>query len=471
MKKRILAAVVAAAAVMSLAGCNDNNTSSGASTPANSTGGDASTPATDNSTPDVTPATDLTDEDNTLSIGVWGDNGDINHLIEFFKEQSGTSVEVKMVDCGQGGEAAREQYTKILAADSTTDCDIIICDTDWVRNYVESSEFTIPLADLGITAADYADAYGYTIDAGTDNNGVLKAASFQATPGAFFYRADLADQYLGVKSVDEMQAKVKDWDTFKATAKELADASNNACALACTEGGLWQVFQCNRSKAWVVDNKLEMDNAEEFMDFVKELYDAKGVTDAPQWDDAWYSYVQDGKALGDFAPTWGLTGLTGSILGDMASESHRDDAAYLSLCDGPQGWYWGGSYFCATNKCNTKKTAAEFIRFYTVNKDSMKGYSEKYGDFMNNKSAMNEIISAGTTKNPSLVGGQDHFAILSKTVGNIDLKDKLTVYDSKIKGLFNDSTKKYMQGDLDKQAAIDEFKNEVRAAFPDLTVE
>ena len=472
MKKRILAAVVAAAAVMSLAGCNDNNTSSGTSTPAASNGDDASTPAEANSNAgDPAPATELTDDDNTLSIGTWGDNGDINHLIDFFVEQTGTSVEVKMVDCGQGGEAAREQYSKILAADSTTDCDIIICDMDWVRNYVESSEFTIPLAELGITAADYTDAYGYTIGVGTDNNGVLKGATFQATPGAFFYRADLAETYLKVTTPDEMQAKVKDWETFKATAKELADASNNTCALACTEGGLWQVFQCNRSKAWVVDNKLEMDNAEEFMDFVKEMFDAKGVSDAPQWDDAWYATVQDGKALGDFAPTWGLTGLTGSILGDMASEAHRDGDAYLSLCDGPQGWYWGGSYFCATNKCNTKKTAAEFIRFYTVNKDSMKAYSEKYGDFMNNKSAMNEIISAGTTKNPSLVGGQDHFAILSKTVGDIDVTGKLTVYDSKIKTLFNDSTKKYMQGDLDKQEAIDEFKNEVRAAFPDLQVD
>lgn len=472
MKKRILAAVVAAAAVMSLAGCGDKNTSSTASTPANSTGDNNSTPATSGGDTSVTPTADLVDDDNTLSIGVWGDNGDIGHLIEFFVQESGTSVEVKMVDCGQGGEAAREQYAKILAADSTTDCDIIICDTDWVRNYVESSEFTIPLADLGITAADYADAYAYTLDAGTDSNGVLKAGSFQATPGAFFYRPDLAEQYLGVKSVDEMQAKVKDWNTFKATAKELADASSNSCALVDTEGALWQVFQCNRSKAWVVDGKLEMDNAEEFMDIVKELYEAHGVTDATQWGEGWEANVQTGKALGEFAPTWGLTGLKGSILGDMAQISENGDnpQTQLSLCDGPQGWYWGGSYFCATNKCNTKKTAAEFIRFYTCNKDSMKKYSETYGDFMNNKAAMSEVIAAGV-KNPSLVGGQDHFAILSKTVGSIDLKGKLTIYDSKIKGLFNDSVKKYMTGDLDKAAAIDDFKNEVRAAFPDLTVE
>lgn len=470
MKKRILAAVVAAAAVMSLAGCNDNNNSS---TPDNN-----STPGANNSTPagggdSIVDTDTLTDEDNTLSIAVWGDNGDINHLIDFFKAESGTTVEVKMVDCGQGGEAAREQYTKILAADSNVDADLIICDMDWVRNYVDDGgQYTIPLSELGISASEYTDAFAYTIGVGTDSNGVFKGATFQATPGAFFYRADLAEQYLGVKSPDEMQAKVKDWNAFKATAKELADASGNKCALQCTEGGLWQVFQCNRSKAWVVDGKLEMDNAEEFMDMIKELYDAKGITDAPQWDGAWYSTIQDGSALGDFAPTWGLTGLKGSILGDMAliDENAENPKVQLALCDGPQGWYWGGSFFCATTKCNTKKTAAEFIRFYTVNKDSMKKYSETYHDYMNNKSAMSEIVSAGQ-KNPSLVNGQDHFAILNKTVGNIDVTGKLTIYDSVIKGKFNDAAKKYMTGELDKEAAINEFKDEIRAAFPELTVE
>lgn len=468
MKKRILAAVVAAAAVMSLAGCDDKNNSSSAnngSTPA----ANNSTPAQDNSVVDVDT---LSDEDNTLSIGVWGDNGDIGHLIKHFVDNSGTTVEVKMVDCGQGGEAAREQYAKILAAGSNTDCDIIICDMDWVRNYVESSEFTVPLATVGITAADMADAFPYTIGVGTDSNGVLKGASFQATPGAFFYRADLAKQYLNVETPDAMQAKVKDWDTFKATAKELADASGNSVALLDTETSLWQVFQCNRTKAWVVDGKLEMDTAADFYDFAKDLYDAKGVTAATAWGEGWEANVQEGKALGEFAVTWGLTGFKGSALGDMAmvDDNGQNPQVQLSLCDGPQGWYWGGSYFCITNKCNTKKTAGEFIRFYCCNKDSMKSYSETYGDYMNNKSAMSELVSAGV-KNGALVGGQDHFAILNKTAGSIDVTGKLTIYDSKIKSLFNDSVRKYMMGELDKDAAINSFKDEVRAAFPDLTVE
>lgn len=463
MKKRILAAVVAAAAVMSFAGCKDNNTSSGSN--------NNSTPGSTNSTPgsgevSVADPTTLTDDDKTLSIGVWSDNGDYNNLINFFKEKTGTDVEVTAVKAGKGGEEARDQYLTLMD-DSGTDLDIIICDTDWVRNYVSTDAYCIPLAELGLTADNYKDAYSYTIGVGTGDDGVLRGASFQATPGAWFYNAKLAEQYLGVKTTDEMQAKVKDWNAFTATAAELNEKSGGKCALTCTEGGLWQVYQCARTKPWVVDGKLEMDNAADFFDIAKTMYDNKALTDATQWGDTWYATMQAGDALGEFASSWGLTGLSGSILGDSAGASRMDDAAEYSVIPGPQSYYWGGSYFCVTKKCNTKKTAAEFLRFYTVDAETMKGYSEKTGDFMNNKTVMN----AQTAKNPSLVGGQDHLAVIKPIADTIDMDGKLTIYDSKIKSALNDAVLKYMTGDLDKDGAINFFKEEVRAAFPDLTVE
>lgn len=479
MKKKILAAVVAAASVLSLAGCGEKNNSSGAgnsgttssggstSTPASSAGGNSSAASTPESKPDESvPAVELTDENKTLSIGVWGDNGDYKNLIDFFKEKTGTDVEVVPVNAGKGGEEARDQY-EVLMNDDNTDLDIIICDTDWVRNYVSTDKFVLPLADLGIGASDYSDAYKYTIGVGTGDDGVLRGASFQATPGAWFYNAKLAEQYLGVKTPEEMQEKVKDWDTFTKTAAELNEKSEGKCAMTCTEGGLWQVYQCNRSKPWVVDNKLEMDNAEEFFDIAKTMYDNKAVTDATQWGDTWYATMQSGDAMGEFASSWGLTGLSGSILGDSAGDNRKDENAEYAVCAGPQDYYWGGSYFCVTKKCNTMKTAAQFIRFYTTDAETMKGYNEKTGDFMNNKTVMN----AATYKNPSLVGGQDHLAVIKPVAESIDMDGKLTIYDSKIKTALNDSVLKYMTGELDKAAAIDNFKNEVRAAFPDLTVE
>lgn len=466
MKKRILAAVVAAAAVMSLAGCGDKNTSSNAGTskPAANNSNDASTPA-DNSTDASAPAVELTDEDNTLTIGTWADNGDMVNLINTFKEVTGTNVEVTTVNGGGSGGEARDGYLNLLADDSV-DVDLIICDAGWTRNYVSTDEYCVPVSDLGITKDEYKDAYAYTLGVGTGDDGVLRGVTFQATPGCFFYNTKLAEEYLGVKTTDEMQAKVKDWATFNATAKELTEKSGGKCALQCTMGGLWQVYQVNRTKPWVVNGQVQMDTAPDFLDIAKDLYDNKGVTDAPQWDSAWYATMQAGDALGEFAPTWGLTGLTGSILGDCAGEDRRDDNAVYAAVEGPQSWYWGGSYLCVTKKCNTKKTAAEFLRFYTLNaQNGMAEYNKKTGDFMNNKT----VMASATYKNPSLVGGQDHLKVIAAGAEKIDMDGKLTIYDSKINDAFNAVVVDYAKGKIDKDTAIKTFKDKVLSDYPSLS--
>lgn len=472
MKKKILAAVVAAASVLSLAGCNESGTSSGSgnSTPAaNSGANSAAANSGANSTATSTPAatTDLKDDDNTLSIGVWGDNGDYKNLIDFFKEKTGTNVEVVGVSGGQKGGDARDGYQNLMKDDSV-DLDLIICDTDWVRNYVSTDEWCAPISDLGITKDDYKDAYAYTLGVGTGDDGVLRGVSFQATPGCWFYNQRLAKQYLGIETPEAMQEAVKDWNAFNETAKKLKEASEGKVALTCTEGGVWQVYQCKRSKPWVVNGKFEMDNAADFFDIAKDLYDNGGITDLGQWDPQWGATMQADAAIGEFASSWGLTGLTGSILGDLAGEARRgDDAEYVAIA-GPADWYWGGSYFCVTKKCNTKKTAAEFIRFYTINADTMKGYNEKTGDFMNNKTVMN----GASYKNPSLVGGQDHLKVIAPTAEKINMDGMLTTYDSRIKELLNDTVNKFIKGDIaTKDEAIEAFKKEVRGAFPDITVE
>ena len=478
MNKKILAAVVCAATVLSLAGCGEKGTSStagGNSTPAannsSAAGGNTSTPAGGESTP--APAGDLTDDDDVLSILAWENNEDVPLLIDFFCEKSGISKDkVKFVGLGSGGEAAREQYAQYLKTDG--DADLILCDADWVGQY-SNSDMTVPLSELGITTSQYPDAYKYTLAVGTNEAGEFTGATWQATAGCFVYRADLAEQYLGVKTPEEMQAKVKDWDTFKATAIELYEKSGGKTKLQATEGGLWQVRQAALSKPWVVGGKFQMDSvAEEFYDFAKDYLD-NNVFDksVKQWDASWYAAVKSGAALGDFVPTWGLKGNSGSIIYNFAAGNDKGegtaDNSILSACEGPQGWFWGGTYICATNKINTKKTAAEFIRIMTQDQAAMREYAEKNGDFMNNSKAMDGVVF----NNPILKDGQNQFAILLEKAKTIDLDGKITRYDSQIKGAFNDSVNALLNGEVaDKDAAIVQFKSKVVEAFPtEFTVE
>ena len=266
-----------------------------------------------------------------------------------------------------------------------------------------------------------------------------------------------------------MQAKVSDWDKFQATAKELYDASSadgKGIAIAATEGGLWQVYAANRSKAWVVDGKLVMDNAEDFYDIVKDFTDKGYMTTATQWDPSWYAAVKSGDALGDFVSTWGMT--EASILGEF----NQDDAkGTLSFVEGPSPYFWGGTWLALAAKHDTDDLAAQFIKFFTVEADNMKLYSEKTDDFCNNKSVMEAIVSAGHS-NPILKDGQDQFEVFLEQADDLNLTGKLTKYDSVIKGHFNDSVQKYANGTYaTKDDAIKAFKEAVVKSFGEIKVD
>ena len=398
-------------------------------------------------------------------------------MVKLFCQEKGYSEDqIVIKGVGDNGEGARDQYAQYLSGDG--DADLMCLEADWILQYINDDTLVAPLSDLGITEADYANAYDYTVQIGKDKNGVLKGASFQAAPGGFVYRTDLAEEYLGVKTPEEMQEKVKDWDTFMETAKTVYEASGNKTSLTATEGGLWQVYAANRTQPWVVDGKLVMDTAEDFFDVAKTMADNHYLAGVPQWDPAWYQAGQDGTTMGYFFSTWCMTNSDGSQLWQAEGVTKDDDGnlsgptfGKYNICQGPTGYFWGGTWLAASTKCDTKDLATEFVKFFTTDADTMQKYAEFTGDFTNNKVAMQAIIDAGTNKN-DLLGGQDQFAVLADGANNIKMDGLITEYDSKIKSCLNTAVQDYIAGTYaTKEEAVDAFKKSVVATFPDIVVE
>ena len=478
MKKRILAALLASAAVLSFAGCSKDNDSSAADSSA------ADSSAADSSAADSSAADDSSNagdsalsSEETLTILAWTGNSDIKNMVKLFCQEKGYSEDqIVIKGVGDNGEGARDQYAQYLSGDG--DADLMCLEADWILQYINDDTLVAPLSDLGITEADYANAYDYTVQIGKDKNGVLKGASFQAAPGGFVYRTDLAEEYLGVKTPEEMQEKVKDWDTFMETAKTVYEASGNKTSLTATEGGLWQVYAANRTQPWVVDGKLVMDTAEDFFDVAKTMADNHYLAGVPQWDPAWYQAGQDGTTMGYFFSTWCMTNSDGSQLWQAEGVTKDDDGnlsgptfGKYNICQGPTGYFWGGTWLAASTKCDTKDLATEFVKFFTTDADTMQKYAEFTGDFTNNKVAMQAIIDAGTNKN-DLLGGQDQFAVLADGANNIKMDGLITEYDSKIKSCLNTAVQDYIAGTYaTKEEAVDAFKKSVVATFPDIVVE
>ena len=393
-------------------------------------------------------AVNLPDTDDTLTIVCWTD-ADLANMFDLYGGNA------KYQNCGDnGGDASY--------LNSGDDVDLFIAEAGWILNYINDDSFSAPLSDLGITEADYKDAYQYTVEIGTDNNGVLKGASWQAAAGGYAYNADLAEQYLGVTTPEDMQKKIGSWSDFEATAKELKEASDGKVTIAATIGGLWQAFSTAKNAAWVDGTTIKTDVAKEFTDMVKGYVD-NGYIDpsVEQWSTDWTNVGLNGETLGYFYSTW--------CLGEGAQlEQNGGNAGNWRIVLGPQTFFWGGSWLCVSPNCNTATEAANFIRQFTVDAESMEEYALYSGDFVNNKVAMDKIVADGSNSN-ALLGGQDQFAILADVAAGIKMSDSITKYDQNLKDTFLTVLKDNISSDTD--TILDAFKTQALADNPDLSAE
>lgn len=480
--KRTLALVATLAiSATAFVGCGEEETSSTASTAETTAAADAeaTTAAADDdaaaddnaASGEFTYAGTLPTGGDAMTVLCWtGDDLDV--MLSTWQAAKGVDAsQVNFKNFGVGGSEAPAQYDQYFLGGE--DVDMLMVEADWALKYINDDTVTAPLESLGFTEADFAGQYAYTQEIGraTDgaNAGKMVGTSWQAAPGGWCYRTDLADRYLGVKSPEDMQAKVSDWDAFQATAAEVATASGNKTALTTTLGGIWQAFAANRSTPWVVDNKLTVDDfCDTFINLAKNMRDNGYVTEANQWTDEWYAAGQTDDTMGYFVSTWGF-GV--SILETAAGGEGGATYGKWNVCQGPTPYFWGGTWACVSPKTDNADLVASFMHYFTVDEASMKEYALAKPDYVNNMNAMQAIVDEGTNSNP-LLGGQDQFSVLHAAAQNINLNGLITPYDAAIKTAFLDAVNAYCAGETaDAAACLDDFKNRVAESVTDITVE
>jgi hypothetical protein len=402
-----------------------------------------------------------------FTVVAWNDQ-DVPALLDNWGKFGGDTSKNNFISFGVGGGDASEKYDALFQ--SGDDLDVYFCEADWALKYINDDTKTAALEDLGFSEANFADVYDYTNEIGRAtegaNEGKIVGASWQAAPGGFAYRADLAKEYLGVNSPEEMQAKIEGWDNFVAAATTVAEATDGKVALADSLGGMWQVFAANRTQPWISNGRLTFDSScEDFAKIAKTLWDNGGVTKNGQWTDSWIPAGQDGACMGYFVSTWGFG--EQAFFGQASSKSHGKWA----LCEGPAPYFWGGTWIVVNPNTDNADLAQSFIFNSTVNKEAMKEYAISKPDYVNNKVVMQELVDAKTDPDSYVtenLGGQNYFEVLHENAKAINLKGLITPYDALVKGKFLDQVQKvYCEGGS-YEDTISAAMDDVLTVNPDL---
>ena len=186
----------------------------------------------------------------------------------------------------------------LLAQDSAAaddKIDLFLLEADYALKYVDT-DYTMPVADLGITDEDLKDQYQYTKDIVTDSNGVLKGVSWQGCPGVLFYNREAAKEVLGSDDPAEVQKYVSDWDTFNATAEKMKAAGYQMTSSA---NDTYRVYSNNVTSKWVEDGKVNIDdNIMKWVEDSKKMVDAGETGVHDMWSDDWRKgFFPEGKSI------------------------------------------------------------------------------------------------------------------------------------------------------------------------------
>ncbi len=348
------------------------------------------------------------------------------------------------------------------SADADSKVDIFLVEADYALKYVNSDvEVTVPLEDLGITDEDLAQQYQYTKDVVTDADGKLRGASWQACSAGLIYNREAAKEVLGTDDPAEVQEAVKDWATFNETATKLKDAGYK---IVSTVNDTYRTYSNNVSAPWVQDGKIVIDdNIMQWVDDAKALVDAEETTTAELWSDDWSKgFYPDGKVFAYFGPAWLINfSMAADTEGSIANQGG------WALTEGPQGFYWGGTWICAAKGTDNQTLVKDIILQMTTNKDILKEIVEKDSDCVNNKELLDELAADESFGN-AVLGGQNPYAQLSAGAENVDMSN-ISFYDQGCNESFQGAMKNYFEGNATKDEALEQFYKEVEEKYPGLT--
>ncbi len=485
MKKRITMMLLASAMLLSVAGCGGTEDPAGTTTG----GGDKPADSTTTGGGDDKPATE---EGKVLNIWCW--NNEFQSRVEDFypgytKNADGTGtidgVTVKWTinpNADNGYQIpldAALQDQDNVAADEKID--IFLIEADYADKYVNSS-YSLPVSEVGITDDNTKDMYQYTKDIAKDKDGNLKAVSWQAAPGLFAYKRSIAKAVLGTDDPDKVQESLADWTKFEETAKKMKDAGY---FMLSGYDDAYRTFSNNVSAPWVnANNEIIIDaNITKWVEQTKAFTDAGYNNKNGLWSEGWAKdQGPDGKVFGFFYSTWGInfTLLGNSLATKVPDGMAQGSAEWLehctgngafgdyAVCYGPQSYYWGGTWLCASYATDNKTLVNKVMYNMTCNAEVLEKITRTPGveDYTNNVPAM-EAIAKDETYKSDFLGGQNHVALFTESAKKIDMSN-ISAFDQGLNETFQAAMKDYFDGTVDYDTALENFYNNAITKYPNL---
>ena len=394
-------------------------------------------------------------------IYVYSWNQELGDRLQYFKDaypQYADRVEYVNLAVGATSDDYKIAIETLLQAGNSENSkypSIIATDSDMTMSYIQS-DYTLPMSELGIGESDYANMFNYTVDFATFQ-GEVKALTWQATPGGFLYRTDMAEEILGASDPESVQKAVSDWNKFMSLAEKMKAAGYK---MLSGSDDLKYAMLAEKEEPWVFDEILNIDPVvNQYLETSKTLYDNDYTNKTTYMDEIWANSF-DSDVFGWFVSP-------AVVYWSINAEQHMGD---FNVCQGPSAYYWGGTYLNVAKDCPDTALAALVLKTLCCDEDTMTKIAEATCDFMNHKAVMQKFTEDGKG-NIEMLGGQNPIPVWMETADKIDASN-VTAYDAKFNNFMEEASKAYNTGELQSvEDAIERIKDYVTEGYNYITVE
>ena len=492
MKKKIISSLLAASMIMTaLTGCggtdsgNNNATQDNATTVNNDSANNAdnaqepadAAPEGDDAAPE---GGDAAASNEGKVINVYSFNDELRTRITAVYPEvvdtsdDGTTSSLKdgteihwIINPNQDGvyqDKLDEALNNQLTAADDDKVDIFAAEIDYVVKYTDADiDAAMPLEALGINPeTDLADQFDFTKTVASDQNGVMRASTWQACPGVLVYRRDIANEVFGTDDPEVIGEKTKDWDAMKATAEELK--AKGYYAFSCYTD-TFRTYSNNISEPWVAPGETTIKVDQKIIDWVtdsKEWKDAGYFDPAVkgQWNADWFTAMSSSSKVFAFLfPAWGI---------DTQLKPNWDgENGAWAVTNAPLSYNWGGTFVLAAEGTDNPGHVKDILLALTADADNLKMISKEYADFTNAKTLM-EAAKTDNSFASDFLGGQNPYTYFTPGADAIEMAP-LSAYDQGCVELIKNAFGDYLQGQIDYDKAKENFETAIKERYHEIT--
>ncbi|MDN4525070.1 ABC transporter substrate-binding protein [Fictibacillus fluitans] len=399
-----------------------------------------------------------------VDLRIWSFTDELKKPIKTYEKKNGLNVELTIVPIADYPTKLKPVLESGVGAP-----DVFTGELAFIKQWVDAGYWE-NLSKSPYNADKLSDKYvPYVFDLGKDKDGNVRALSWQTTPGGIYYKRSMAKEVLGTDDPQKVGEMMSSMDKVFQVADKM---KAKGYRMFPDEGSIRWFSQGDSPEPWVnAENELKLtDKKIEFMDYAKKMKKDGYTANAAEWSPSWFESmdkpvkvkengkVTETKVFSYVLPTWGLH----SVLKTNVKKSVGDWA----VTSGPSPYFWGGTWLGVYSKSKNKKAAYDFVKMMTQDDKFLKSWAKETGDVLSYQPVTNAIKDDFSDK---FLGGQNNYQFFLDQAHSIK-PGIVTKYDQQLDTFYGNAVKQYTDGKKSKKAAVAEFYQKAKNAYPELNV-